>query len=163
MPEARKVDPVTADAQTPAVLDPDRFCAEIVAGRHTGHLAQILTAVRGALTTGSSSMRWRIKVDALGDSYSGRTVTEDSITLQAVTTAERLSGHTWGELEPTKSAGDCHALIMGWLIEDEGLPMVEAMETAKHITLGMIPGMIDAYEVVHGPKEDGTPTSGSGG
>ena len=165
MPEARKVTPTPADPKraTPETLDPDRICAEIIAGRHTGHLAELLAAIREASLSGSSSMRWRIKLDALGADYAGRELTEDSLTLRAVASAERMAGHSWKTLSPYESAGDCHAIIVAWLIEDEGHPPVEAGDIARAVTLGAIPDMLDTYEVVHGPKEDGTasgPTSG---
>lgn len=165
MPEARKVTPSVTEADRTAGnhLDPDRICAEIIAGRHTGHLAEFLAAIREASLTGASSIRWRIKLDALGADYVGREVTEDSLTLRAVASAERIAGHSWKTLSPYESGGDCHAIIVAWLIEDEGHPPVEAGDIARAVTLGKIPDMLDSYEVVHGPKEDGTasgPVSG---
>lgn len=164
MPEARKVDPTPTDPPAGGELvDVDRFCAEVVAGRHTGHLTQILEAVVHAASTGPSSMRWRLKLDALGDGYAGVEVTEDTITLPAVVTAERYAGHSWKTLAPTESAGDCHAIIIGWLVEDRGLKPADALAAAKQVSLRDVLEMIDTYEVVHGPKEGGTPSGPSPG
>ena len=171
MPEARKVTPAPSKRTTAKggakakseVLDVDRFIAEIVAGRHTGNLGRIIAAVQTAALTGASSMRWRVKVDALGDEFAGREFTEDTITLRAVTTAERIAGHSWKTMSPVESAVDCHALIVAWLVEDEDHTMAAALEVANRVTLGVIPDMIDTYEVVHGPKGDGTASPGSPG
>lgn len=159
MPEARKVDPAPpAGGDEEPAGDFDRFCAEIVAGRHTGRLAEILEAVVHAATSGPSSMRWRLKLDALGDGYAGAEVTEDTISLPAVVTAERYAGHSWKTLAPAESAADCHAIILGWLVEDQGLKPAEALKVAKRVSLRDVLDMIGTYEVVHGPKEDGIPS-----
>ena len=162
MPEAHKVDPTPTGEPVGAdgddLVDVDRFCAEIVAGRHTGQLTQILEAVVHAATSGPSSLRWRLKLDALGEDYTGVEVTEDTISLPAVVTAERYAGHSWKTLAPTESAADCHAIILGWLVEDRALKPSDALATAKRVSLRDVLDMIDTYEVVHGPKEDGTPS-----
>ena len=166
MPEARKVTPTASKGTTAkkaGPMDADRFCAEIAAHRHTGHLAAIIEAVLSAASTGPSSLRWQIKLDPLGDNYQGRRITEDSITLTAVTTAERTAGHSWKTLSPTESAVDCHALMVGWLVEDEGLDPADALATVRGVTLDDIAGMVGTYEVIHGPKEDGTPPGESSG
>ena len=158
MPEARKVAPAPTEQPDAGTLDVDRFCAEIVAGRHTGRLNDILSALREAAVAGASSIRWRLKLDALGDSYAGAEVTEDSISLAAIVAAERYVGHSWKTLAPSESAGDCQAIILGWLIEDRGLKPTDAVAVAKRVSLRDVLDMLETYEVVHGPKEDGTPS-----
>ena len=161
MPEARKV-PAAEAASAPKSLDAERFCAEVAAGRHTGHLADIIQAVLSAASSGPSSLRWQVTLDPLGEAYKGRRITEDSITLAAVVVAERAAGHSWKTLSPTESAGDCHALIVGWLIEDESLSPDEATALARRVTLDDIAGMVGVYEVSD-PKEGGTPSGASSG
>ncbi len=163
MPEARKVTPAAGAAPAADQVDIDRVCAEIVAHRHTGRLGDILDAVLSAAGTGPSSLRWQIKLDPLGDEYVGQRITEDSLSLTAVVTAEDAAGHSWKTLEPTRSAKDCHALIVAWLIEDRDLTPAEALKTVKRVTLDDIPAMVSTYEVIHGPKEDGTPPGESSG
>lgn len=128
-------------------LDPERFCAEIVDHRHTGHLSEIIAAVLKAAGDGPSALRWQILLDPLGEGYEGRRITEDSISLTAVVTAERAAGHSWKTLSPTQSAADCHALIVGWLMEDEGLDVVDAHSLVKKVTLDDVAGMVGTYEV----------------
>lgn len=168
MPEARKVTPkptkrTTTKGTKGNTLDPQRIVAEIVAGRHTGHLADVVTACVAAAASRDSSLRWQIKLDPLGDGYGGRTLTEDNISLAAVTTAERFAGHSWKTLSPAESAQDCHALIVGWLVEDEGLTVDEATETVKAVSLADAMDMVGVYEVIHGPKGASTPTAPSTG
>lgn len=136
------------DELTDDSLDAERFCAEIIAHRHTGQLANIIQAVLKAAGDGPSSLRWQILLDPLGEGYEGRRITEDSISLTAVVTAERAAGHSWKTLSPTESAGDCHALIVGWLMEDEGLDVVDAHDVAKRVTLDDVAGMVGTYEVM---------------
>lgn len=158
MPEARKV-PAKKAPPAPKALDADRFCAEIMAHRHTGKLADIVQAVLKAAGDGPSSLRWRVTLDPLGDDYAGRTITEDTFSLPAAVTAERIAGHSWKSLSPTESAEDCYALLLGWLIEDEQMASTdaEALVRAK-VNLDNLPDMIGVFEVHHGPKEDGTPS-----
>ena len=141
------------------MADIGRVCAEIIAGRHTGRLTEILEAVVHAATDGPSSLRWRLKLSPLGPEFDGVEVSEDSISLQAVVTAERFSGHSWKTLSPAESAADCHAIIVGWLVEDQGHKMPEALAIAKRVSLRDVLEMLDTYEVVHAdPKEDGIPS-----
>lgn len=161
MPEARKVEP--AHAAPEPVTDVDRFCAEIVAHRHTGRLSDIIQAVLTAASTGPSSLRWQIKLDRLGPEFAGQRITEDSISLPAVVTAEQSAGHSWKTLSPTESARDCHSLIVGWLIEDRDLTPGRALDLAKKVTLDDIADMVSTYEVPTGPKEGGTPPGESSG
>lgn len=162
MSEARKVPAKKKSA--PKALDADRFCAEIMAHRHTGKLADIIKAVLKAAGDGPSSLRWQLTLDPLGDGYEGRTITEDTFSLPAAVTAERVAGHSWKSLAPTESAQDCYALLLGWLIEDEGLTPddAEALVRGK-VNLDNLPDMIGTFEVVHGPKEDGTRSGPSPG
>jgi len=163
MPEARKV-PAKKAPPAPKALDAGRFCAEVMAHRHTGKLADIVQAVLKAAGTGPSSLRWKITLDPLGDGFEGRTITEDTFSLPAAVTAERVAGHSWKSLSPTESAEDCYALLIGWLIEDERMSATdaEALVRAK-VTLDNLPDMIGVFEVVHGPKEGGTPSGPSPG
>lgn len=163
MPEAKKVPAKKAPA-APKKMDADRFCAEVMAHRHTGKLADIIQAVLKAAGDGPSSLRWKITLDPLGDEYTGRTITEDTFSLPAAVTAERVAGHSWKSLSPTESAQDCYALLVAWLIEDEDMSPAdaEALVRAK-VNLDNLPDMIGTREVVHGPKEDGTPSGPSPG
>lgn len=161
MPEARKV--TASPATEPVASDVDRFCAEIVAHRHTGRLGDIIQAVLSAATTGPSSLRWQVLVDPLGPEFAGQRITEDSLSLAAVVTAEEAAGHSWKTLSPTDSAKDCHSIIVAWLIEDRDRTPAEALALAKKVTLDDIPSMVSTYEVGHGPKEDGTPHGDSSG
>lgn len=164
MPAARKVTPdPAAPSAGDQVADIDRVCAEIVAHRHTGRLGDIIEAVLAAASTGPSSLRWQIKLDPLGPEYAGQRITEDSISLAAVVTAENAAGHSWKTLSPTESAKDCHSLIVAWLVEDRDLLPAQALEVAKRVTLDDIASMVSTYEVIHGPKEDGTPSGESSG
>ena len=163
-PKAMKVPAVPAAKRAePKALDAERFCAEVVAHRHTGFLADIIKAVLSAASTGPSSLRWQILLDPLGEGFEGRRITEDSISLTATMTAERAAGHSWKTLNPTESAVDCHSLLVGWLIEDEGQDPVDALATAHRVTLDDIAGMVGTYEVGHGPKGDGTASGASRG
>lgn len=158
MPEARKV-PAKKTAAAPKALDADRFCAEVIAHRHTGKLADIIQAVLKAAGDGPSSLRWQITLDPLGDGFAGRTITEDTFSLPAAVTAERVAGHSWKSLSPTESAEDCYALLLGWLIEDEDMTSADAEALVREkVNLDNLPDMIGTFEVVHGPKEDGTPS-----
>lgn len=163
MPEAKKVPAKkVAPKAAPKALDADRFCAEVMAHRHTGKLADIVQAVLNAASTGPSALRWQILLDPLAG-FVGRRITEDSISLSAVVVAERTSGHSWKTLSPTESAEDCHALIVGWLVEDEGMDGVDALALARTVTLDDIASMVGTYEVTVGPKEGGTPGGPSSG
>lgn len=163
MPEARKVPAKKAKAP-PKALDADRFCAEIMAHRHTGKLSDIIKAVLRAAGDGPSSLRWQITLDPLGEEFAGRTITEDTFSLPAAVTAERIAGHSWKSLSPTESAQDCYALLVGWLIEDESMTPDEAEALVRgKVNLDNLPGMIGTFEVVHGPKEGGTPSGPSPG
>lgn len=163
MPEARKV-PAKKAAAAPKAMDADRFCTEVLAHRHTGKLADIVTACLTAAGNGPTALRWQVTLDPLGDEYKGRVITEDSISLTAIVTAERSAGHSWKTLSPSQSAGDCHAILVGWLIEDEGLDVDEALALVKErVTFEAANEMVverGLYEVVVDPKEDGTAASG---
>ena len=160
MPEAKKVPAKKATKKAaPKALDADRFCAEIMAHRHTGKLADIIKAVLTAAGNGPSSLRWKMTLDPLGDGYEGRSITEDTFSLPAAVTAERIAGHSWKSLSPTESAGDCYALLLGWLIEDDGMAADAAEDLVRgKVNLDNLPDMIGTFEVVHGPKEGGTPS-----
>ena len=147
----------------PKVTPPERFIAELLDHRHTGHLGELIQAILTAASTGPSSLRWQIKLDPLGEEYKGQRITEDSISLAAVVTAEEASGHSWKTLSPTESAKDCHALMVAWLMEDRGMDSADALALAKTVTLDDIAGMVSVYEVMHGPKEDGTASSPASG
>lgn len=165
MPEARKVPAKKATKKAaPKAMDADRFCAEVMAHRHTGKLSDIIQAVLTAAGTGPSSLRWKITLDPLGEVYGGRTITEDTFSLPAAVTAERIAGHSWKSLSPTDSAQDCYALIVAWLIEDDDMVPADAEALVRgKVNLDNLPDMIGTFEVVHGPKEGGTPSGPSPG
>lgn len=161
MPEAHKVDPTTTITAGADPAEPtssvDRFCAEILAGRHTMHLVQILEAVHHQLLDGPSAKRWKIDLTFLGDDYAGRTITEDDFSLNEAYEAERISGHSWAGLDPLLSAADCRAVIAAHLVVTDRMAPQAAVEFVGSHGFNKAASAIGVYEVLDDPK--GEPTS----
>lgn len=155
MPEARKVDPTPVDDAPPdqPTSSVDRFCAEIIAGRHTGHLVQILDAVHHQLLEGPSSRRWKIDLGFLGAAYTDRIITEDGFSFDEACEAERISDRSWAGLDPMMRANDCRAVILAHLCWVDKMPQKAARELVGQFGFNEVAQAISIYEVADDPKE----------
>lgn len=112
----------------------------IAEGRYDGNLVDIAIAVRKRLTDGPTTSRWTLTCD-------GREFTEDDLTLGIARTIEAETGTNWLNLNPTKSATDCIAIVAGILHHRDGIPYEEADAQAAGWGVIATVQSISAYEV----------------
>ena len=103
----------------------------IAAGDYDDHLGAIYEALQIRFNEGAAGLRWVISFDDLH-------VAEDDLTLDEAFMIEKVTGCTWDQIEPVRSAGHCRAILAVCMAERLGLSMddVEArLKTVKVVDL----------------------------
>lgn len=91
-------------------------------------LDKIITAVQDRMLEGVAQMRWRLTVADLG-----LEVTEDDLTMVMAKTVERLTGHSWGLIDPHRSAGDCSAIAVAVLHHRDGFSLSKDVKSGEWV------------------------------
>ena len=119
---------------------------QIKSGDYDGQLVTLIEAVRTRFENGTTAQRWKID-------YQDRIFTEDDLTLAEAATVEKITGTSWGLLNPVSSANECQSIIAACLHHRDGLKMVDAMKQAGALTAAEAVKAISAYEVDVAPKD----------
>lgn len=119
---------------------------QIKSGDYDGQLVTLIEAVRTRFENGTTAQRWKID-------YQDRVFTEDDLTLAEAATVEKITGTSWGLLNPVSSANECQSIIAACLHHRDGLKMVDAMKQAGELTAQDAVKAISAYEVDVAPKD----------
>ena len=119
---------------------------QIKSGDYDGQLVTLIEAVRTRFENGTTAQRWKID-------YQDRVFTEDDLTLAEAATVEKITGTSWGLLNPVSSANECQSIIAACLHHRDGLKMVDAMKQAGELTAAEAVKAISAYEVDVAPKD----------
>lgn len=119
---------------------------QIKSGDYDGQLVTLIEAVRTRFENGTTAQRWKID-------YRDRVFTEDDLTLAEAATVEKITGTSWGLLNPVSSANECQSIIAACLHHRDGLKMVDAMKQAGELTAQDAVKAISAYEVDVAPKD----------
>lgn len=119
---------------------------QIKSGDYDGQLVTLIEAVRTRFENGTTAQRWKID-------YQDRIFTEDDLTLAEAATVEKITGTSWGLLNPVSSANECQSIIAACLHHRDGLKMVDAMKQAGSLTAAEAVKAISAYEVDVAPKD----------
>lgn len=119
---------------------------QIKSGDYDGQLVTLIEAVRTRFENGTTAQRWKID-------YQDRIFTEDDLTLAEAATVEKITGTSWGLLNPVSSANECQSIIAACLHHRDGLKMVDAMKQAGELTAQDAVKAISAYEVDVAPKD----------
>lgn len=118
---------------------------DIKAGSYDGQLVSIIEAVQLRLQHGTTALKWRVR-------WEDHTFTEDDLTLAEAATVEKLTGSSWGTLNPLSSASDCQAIVASCLHHRTGVTMKDALAEAGKVTVDGMVERIDSYEVERAPK-----------
>lgn len=100
----------------------------ILGGGLDDGLDKVTKAVQTRLLDGTVAMRWRLTVDELD-----LVVTEDDLTLAMAKTVERLTKHSWGMIDPFRSAGDCSAIAAAVLHHRDGFSLSKDVKTQEWV------------------------------
>lgn len=119
---------------------------QIKSGDYDGQLVTLIEAVRTRFENGTTAQRWKID-------YQDRIFTEDDLTLAEAATVEKITGTSWGLLNPVSSANECQSIIAACLHHRDELKMVDAMKQAGQLTAQDAVKAISAYEVDVAPKD----------
>ena len=119
---------------------------QIKSGDYDGQLVTLIEAVRTRFENGTTAQRWKID-------YQDRIFTEDDLTLAEAATVEKITGTSWGLLNPVSSANECQSIIAACLHHRDGLKMVDSMKQAGELTAADAVKAISAYEVDVAPKD----------
>lgn len=119
---------------------------QIKSGEFDGQLVQLIEAIRVRFENGTTTQRWKIVWD-------GREFTEDDLTLAEASTVEKLTGTSWGLLNPVSSAQECQSIIASCLHHRDGTKLVDAAKIAGAIPAAEAVKAISAYEVDAAPKD----------
>lgn len=119
---------------------------QIKSGEYDGELVKLIEAIRARFEHGTTQQRWKI-------TWEDREFTEDDLTLAEASTVEKLTGTSWGLLNPVSSAQECQSIIAACLHHRDGVKLVEAAKTAGAIPAGEAVRAISAYEVEAAPKD----------
>ncbi len=130
--------------------DAQKICAEILAGRHDGKLADINEAIRERVLSQATSLRWKI-------SHPLVEVTEDDLTLEEAEQVERITKLTWASIDPYSSAVECRAILTVALQRRAGLSAADAAAETGKLTVTQATEIMSTYEVTAGPLEGRVP------
>ena len=119
---------------------------DVKAGEYDGQLVTLIEAVRARFQNGTTASRWKIVYD--GDEY-----TEDDLTLAEAAAVEKITGTSWGMLNPVSSAHECQAIIAACLHHRRDMKLPDAMKQAGKLTAAEAVESITAYEVDTAPKD----------
>mgnify|MGYP003456584103 FL=1 len=119
---------------------------QIKSGDYDGQRVTLIEAVRTRFENGTTAQRWKID-------YQDRIFTEDDLTLAEAATVEKITGTSWGLLNPVASANECQSIIAACLHHRDGLKMVDSMKQAGELTAADAVKAISAYEVDVAPKD----------
>ena len=119
---------------------------QIKSGDYDGQLVTLIEAVRTRFENGTTAQRWKID-------YRDRVFTEDDLTLAEASTVEKLTGTSWGLLNPVSSAQECQSIIASCLHHRDGTKLVDAAKTAGAIPAAEAVKAISSYEVDAAPKD----------
>ena len=124
--------------------DPVEVAAQIRAGVFDGHLADIQAAMRDRVLSQATSMRWQV-------THPQVTVREDDLTLGEAEMIERVTGQTWGTIDPYTSARECRAILTVCLQQRTDLTAEQASKMTADLPASDVVGMLSTYEVVGAP------------
>jgi hypothetical protein len=126
--------------------DVDGLIVEIKSGEYDRNLVKIIEAVRDRFAHGTTAQRWKVEWD-------GREFTEDDLTLNEAAIVEKLTGTSWGLLNPASSANECRAIVAACLHERDGVKLDAAVKQAGSKPMRHMVDSIGAYEVDAAPKD----------
>lgn len=129
--------------------------AEILAGRHDGHLSDLLEAAVQRLRNSTVRICWRLHLD--GESWD-----EDTVTAGELACAERLLSKrdrpfSYTQIDPKASMEHRVTLVVAHLHKIQGLKVEDAIARAEAITLAEQEKLLELYEVIDDPKEPEQP------
>lgn len=119
---------------------------DVKAGEYDGQLVTLIEAVRDRFQHGTTAQRWKIV-------YEGDEFTEDDLTLAEAAAVEKITGTSWGMLNPVSSAHECQAIIAACLHYRQDMKLPEAMRQAGKLSASDAVNAISAYEVDAAPKD----------
>ena len=141
-----------------AAKDPsEKVIAEILAGRHDGHIGDIIEAVMQHMRASTIRMYWRFRLD--DDTWD-----QDTVTTGELVFAEKLLSmpgrpFSYTELDPLKHLDHRVALLMAHLHKIGGLDISDARARVEAITLPEQETVVEMYEVGDAPKDQDQPAS----
>jgi hypothetical protein len=118
---------------------------DIKAGSYDGQLVSIIEAVQLRFQHGTTALKWRVR-------WEDHTFTEDDLTLAEAATVEKLTGSSWGTLNPLSSAQDCQSIVASCLHHRTKVTLKDALAEAGKVTVDGMVDRIDSYEVDRAPK-----------
>lgn len=118
----------------------------IKAGDHDGSLVDIIEAVRVRLTFGTTAIRWKVTFEDVE-------YREEDLTLGEASTVERLTGSSWGQLNPESSATECQAIVAACIHHRTGAKLGDAVKKVGEWTAADAAQAIGSYEVDEAPKD----------
>lgn len=130
----------------------DRVVADILAGKHDGHVLHVIEAVQTRMAQGHTQTYWRIRID-------GIEVTEQSVTAGEMrTVCDLLSAargqRVWmGDVHPELEPGDFIAVLSTVLQSRQGMSLSEAVKRCEAIPMQELREAVDLYEVAPSPKD----------
>ena len=141
-----------------AAKDPSqKVIAEILAGRHDGHLGELMEAVVEHMRATSIRMYWRFNLD--GDVWDQDTVTTGELVFAEKLLSTQRHQMSYIELDPLKFLDHRTALVIAHLHKVGGLDIDAARLRVEAITLAEQENLMDMYEVDDAPKDQAQPAS----
>ncbi len=134
------------------VKDPSaKVVAEILDGRHDGHLVDFMEASVARLRSSTVRVCWRLNLD--DDVWD-----EDTVTAGELACAERILSKenrpfSYTQLDPKAQMQHRVALVIAHLHKVQGVGISDAIERAEAIPLAGQEKLLELYEVVDSPKE----------
>lgn len=123
----------------------------VAAGDLDGSLAIILEALQARFSEGAAALKWTIDCEPLGLKMS-----EDDLTLDEAMLIETMSGCTWAEIDPVRSATHCRAILAACISQRQGLTPEEATEKLKPLKVVELLRSIKREEVNPAPLDSAT-------
>ena len=120
----------------------------IAAGDLDGELGTVLEAIQLRFMEGAAAMTWSIDLPDLGLSLS-----ENDLTIDEAMLIEKMTGTTWSEIEPVRSAAHCRAILAACLSQRQSLTPDEANEKLKTLKVVDLLGAIKRTEVNPAPLD----------
>lgn len=127
-----------------------KVVAEILAGRHDGHLVDLTEAVVERIRSSTVRICWRLRID--GDVWDENTVTAGELACAEKLLSTERRPFSYTQLEPKSSIGHRTALVVAHLHKIQGADIKDAVQRAEAITLAEHEKLLELYEVTDDPK-----------
>lgn len=130
----------------------EQLALAIKTGAYDPHLLDLADAIAKRFTHSDTAKRWRFDWTS-PDGEHRIEVTEDDLTVDEAAKIEKITGKSWAELNPMRSANHARAIGFVMLRDRLGLKQDDAEQVLKQMTVVDAVDSISEYQVSPAPLD----------